>query len=118
MDAEGRDLAAAAGDIGQTSSAQAREKARNLAAEKVGREVHQHVAIVHLAVRLHPREYFAADRNALLDDPAPFGLADGPFDHSIPFGSAGFPAKGHPAAAVLVTGFEHQVGPLAADEIE
>src|SRR5215467_7338143 len=63
-------LPAAAGYIRQPRSTQPRQEPAQLSAEKVRRKIHQHVAKLHLAIRLNPRKYFATNRDALLHNPA------------------------------------------------
>src|SRR5579859_567261 len=67
--AERRNLSAAARDIGEAGGAQARQKAREFSAEEIRGEVHEHVAVIHFADIGDVREYFAANGNALLNDP-------------------------------------------------
>src|SRR6266850_3732246 len=64
-----RDLAAAAGDIRQARGAETRQKTAQFSAEQIGRKIHQHVPVVHLADVRGERKNFAADRNAFLGDP-------------------------------------------------
>jgi len=97
---------------------EAGEEAADLSAEKIRREVDQHVAIIDCAVGLHPRKNFAANGDALLNDPAALRGGDGFFDDGVPLGLAGFPAERDAAPPVFVTGFQHQVLSLATDEIE
>src|SRR5512137_537072 len=68
-DAEGGDLAAAAGDVGEAGGAQAREEAAKFAAEEIGSEIHQHVAEVDLSNLRDVGKNFAADGNPFLSDP-------------------------------------------------
>src|SRR5438552_3318141 len=66
---EGGDLAAAGGDVGEARGAETCQKARYLAPENVGREIYEHVAKFQLVVRRDHWKEFAADGNALLDNP-------------------------------------------------
>src|ERR1700757_327834 len=93
LDAESRDLPATAGDVGQAGGAEAGEEAADFAAEKIGGEIDEHVAIVDCAVGPHPRKNFAADGDALLHDPAALRGGDSFFDNRVPFGFAGSPAE-------------------------
>src|SRR6266436_3246408 len=67
--AKRRDLSATAGYIGEAGGAEAREKTAEFSAEQVGSEIHQHVAVIHLADIRDVRKNFAPDRDALLNDP-------------------------------------------------
>src|SRR5215472_12332778 len=101
-------LAAAAGDIGEAGGAEAREETADFSSEQIRREVYEHLAVVHFAVGLYPREHFAADGDALLHNPAALRRRHGFLDDCVPISFAGFPAKCDPAAAIFVAGFENE----------
>src|SRR5579863_10343304 len=73
-DAEGGDLAAAAGDVGEAGGAEAREKSCELSAEKIRSEIDEHVFEIDGGVGAtgfcDVGENFPADGDAFLDDPA------------------------------------------------
>ena len=74
VDAEGGDLAAAAGDVGEAGGAEAGEEAGEFSAEEIGREIDEHVFEIDGGVGATGLrdvwENFAADRDAFLHDPA------------------------------------------------
>src|SRR5580704_8535261 len=127
VDAEGGDLAAAAGDVGETGGAEAGEESGEAAAEKIGGEVDEHVFEVDwgaCGAGLHDvRENFAADWDAFLDDPAA-GVAacvcsgQGLFDRGVPGFFVGFPAERDAGATVFVAGLEDEILALFAGEGE
>src|SRR6266581_3393374 len=117
-DAKRRDLAAAAGDIGKASGAEAGEEAAEFAAEQIRREIDEHVAEIDLPDVRDVRKQFAADGDAFLDDPDTICRSEGAFDGLIPSSFTGFPAEGDAGAAILVARFEYQVFAVLADEGE
>src|SRR6266581_9748502 len=117
-DSKRRDLAAAAGDICKTSGAEAREEAAEFATEQIRCEIDEHVAEIDLPDIRDVRKQFAADGDALLNDPDAICGGQGAFDGLIPSSFAGFPAEGDAGAAILVARFEYQVFALPADEGE
>src|SRR5208282_6874459 len=60
-DAEGGDLAAAAGDVGKACGAEAGEETAEFSAEEVGGEIDEHVAVVNFADISDVGKNFAAD---------------------------------------------------------
>src|SRR6266849_2160551 len=119
--AEGGDLAAAGGYVGEAGGAEARQEAAEFAAEEIRSEVDEHVAEFDVFVRRDVGENFAADGDALLHDPgatffAGFGGGNGALDGFVPIVLAGFPAEGDAGAAVFVAGLEHQVLAVCANE--
>src|SRR5690348_7355242 len=104
MQAKCGNLAASAGDIGEARGTQAGEESAQFSAEEIGSKIHEHVAELDGAAVEYLREDFAADRNALLDDPAAalscFSVAgNGLLDGCIPITFAGFPTEGNAGAA-------------------
>ena len=125
--AEGGDLAAAAGDVGEAGGAEAGEEAGELSSEKIGREIDEHVFEVDgriFAAGLRDvGEDFAADGDAFLDDPAASIAAhvcsgESFFDGGVPGFFVGFPAESYTGAAVLVAGLENKILALVANEGE
>src|SRR5229473_6259625 len=112
------DLAAAAGDIREAGGAEARQKTAQLSAEQIGREVHQHVPVVHLADVRGERKNLAADRNTFLRDPHAILGGQRALDGVVPRVFAGLPAKRHARTAILIARFQHQVFALLADKRE
>src|SRR5882762_7901536 len=122
-DAEGGDLAAAGGYVGEAGGAEAGEEAAEFAAKEIGGQVDEHVAGFDISVGRDVGKNFAADGDALLHDPGATGFSglgggDGAGDGFIPIVLVGFPAKGDAAAAVFVAGLEDEVFALFANERE
>src|SRR6267143_1197083 len=120
-DAEGGDLAAAGGYVGEAGGAEAGQEAAELAAEEIGGEVDEHVAEFDDFVARDVGKNFAADGDALLHDPcgalcAGLGCGDGAGDGFIPIVFVGLPAEGDAAAAVFIAGLEHEVFTFFANE--
>src|SRR5579859_162880 len=124
--AEGGDLAAAGGDVGQAGGAEAGEEAAEFSAEQIGREVHQHVAKLDGLDRRDVRENFPADGDAFLDDPNAAGRCgvdgidggDRAADGFVPIFFVGFPTESDPASSVFIAGFEHKVFAIFANELQ
>src|SRR5712692_2605189 len=96
--AEGGDLAAAGGYVGEAGGAEAGEEAAELASEEIGSEVDEHVAELDGFVGRDVRKNFAADGDALLHDPggalfARLSGGDGAADGFVPIVFVGFPAE-------------------------
>src|SRR5260370_29298549 len=122
-DAEGGDLAAAGGYVGEAGGAEAGEEAAEFAAKQVWGEVDEHVSELNGMVGRDVGEDFAANGDALLHDPAAGIFAgasggDGATDGLVPIVFVGFPAEGDAAAAVFIAGFEHEIRTVFANEIE
>src|SRR5689334_1626001 len=122
LDAEGRDLPAAAGDIGQAAGAQPGQKPGKFATEHVWCEFYQHVVEFHLSVRINVGELSAPHRNFFLHNPAAlrrrFSAGNGLLDRVLPLASVRLPSKRHACAAVFVAGFQHQVVLVLPDVVE
>src|SRR5260221_9026280 len=69
-DAEGGDLAAAGGYVGEAGGAKAGEEAAEFAAKQIWSEVDQHVAELNGPVRRDEGKNFAANGDTLLHDPS------------------------------------------------
>src|SRR5271157_1256639 len=109
-------LPSAARHIRQSCRAQPRQKSRQLSAEQIRREIHEHVPECHLAARTDVRKHVPADRDALLHDPASMRLSLLPTGQSfingaLPMFRVRFPSQRHPHSSVLITGLQHQVLP-------
>src|SRR6266403_5453914 len=89
-----RNLAAAAGHIGEAGGAEAGEKATELSAEQIRGEIHQHVAVIDFAGLSNVREDFAPDGYAFLGDPHAVLCRKSKLDRRVPGGFTGFPAGG------------------------
>src|ERR1700674_5313460 len=119
--AEGGDLAAAGGYVGEAGGAEAGEEAAELAAEEIGSEVDEHVAELDGFVGRDVGKNFAADGDALLHNPggalfSGLGGGDGAGNGFVPIVFVGFPAERDAAAAVFIAGLEHEVFALFANE--
>src|ERR1700740_1513578 len=101
-------LAAAGGDVGEASGTEACQEATKFSAKQVRRGVDEHIAEFNMAVRSDVGENFAANGDALLNNPTALfwcaGGRNGASDGGIPFGFAGFPPKSNPRTAVFVVG--------------
>src|SRR2546426_10606258 len=97
-----RNLAAAAGHIGEAGGAEAGEKATELSAEQVRGEIHQHVAGIDFAGLSNVREDFAPGGDAFLGDPYAVLRRKSKLDRPVPGGLTGFPAAGHAGAAKFI----------------
>src|ERR1700738_4936628 len=122
-DANRGNLPAAAGYVGQAGSAETRQIAGEFSAKKIRREVHQHIAELHLAARRYVGKHFASDGNAFLYDPASsdgFGALarSSRLDAGVPRAFTGFPAESHSGTAVFVARFQNQVLALRAHKRE
>src|SRR5258705_909389 len=69
FDAEGGDLAAAAGDIGEAAGAQPRQKAGKFPADHVRRQIYQHVAQFDFSVPIQVRKGAAPHGDFILLNP-------------------------------------------------
>src|SRR5712664_3896759 len=121
--AEGGDLAASGGYVGEAGGAESSEEAAEFAAKQVRGEIDEHVTELDGVVGCDIGKDFAANGDALLHDPAagiftgPNGR-DGATDGLVPIVFVGFPAEGDAAAAVFIAGFEHEIRTVFANEIE
>src|SRR5262249_51211250 len=64
------------------------------------------------------REDFAANGDALLNDPGARRRGESTPDGGVPGGFVGLPAQGDAGASIFIAGLEHKVLALAADERE
>src|SRR5260370_33776255 len=111
--AEGGDLAAAGGYVGEPGGAEAGEEAAQFATEEIGSEVDEHVAEFKAFVRRDVGENFAADGDALLHDPCAAFFAgpvggDSVLGGRVPILLAAFPADGDACATVFIVGLQRQ----------
>src|SRR2546430_13310063 len=97
-----RHLPAAAGDIGESRRAEAREEAAKFSPEQVRRKVHQHVAVVHTTCPRDVGENLTANRNSFLNNPRAVLCSERALDGFVPARFAGFPSKGDAVHAVLI----------------
>src|SRR6266852_532631 len=123
LDTEGGDLAAAGGYVGEAGGAEAREEAAEFAAEQIRGEVHQHVAELDVFVGRDVGKNLAANGNALLHDPgaplfAGLGGGNGALNGFVPIVLVGFPSESDAGTAVFITGLEHEVFAVCANEGE
>src|SRR6267143_3177029 len=117
-DAKRRNLAAAAGHIGEAGGAEAGEKATEFSAEQVWGEIHQHVAVIDFAGLSHVREDFAPDGDAFLGDPRAVLRRKSKLDRRVPGGFTGFPSESHAGAAIFIAGLKDHVFALFTNEGE
>ncbi len=111
-------LAAAAGDVGETCGAESGQEAADFSPKKIWREIDEHVAVVDFADIGDIGEYFAANGDALLDDPGAVFCGKGAANRRIPASLVCFPTKSHARAPVFVARLEDEVFALPADECD
>src|SRR3989475_11283937 len=113
-----RHLAASAGYIGEAGGAKSGEKATQLSAEQIRREIHQHVAVIDLADVCDVRKNFAPDGDAFLNDPHAILRRERALDGHVPVSFTGFPSEGYAGATIFIARFEDQVLALLTDKSE
>src|ERR1700683_911916 len=101
-------MTAAGRNIGQACSAQSSETTGHFAAEKVGREVHKHVAHFDAVGCLHG-ENLAPHGKRFLQDPSASGVRKSLLKSCFPLTGVNFPAKSYACAAIFVIRLQHKI---------